>query len=110
MDQVPGVVHVDGTGRLQSVKQEWNSRYYELIREFYELTGVPVVLNTSFNVMGKPIIHSVQDAVSVFMLSGLDAMFLEDMVVEKRPQPAVVNDTEEEAPETAASTGTLASS
>ena len=85
VDRVPGVVHVDGTGRLQSVKEEWNSRYYRLIHEFYQLTGVPLLLNTSFNVMGKPIIHSVEDAVSVFMTSGLDAIVLEDVILEKTP-------------------------
>ncbi len=86
VDRVPGVVHVDGTGRLQSVKEEWNARYYHLIREFHALTGVPLLVNTSFNVMGKPIIHSVEDAVSVLMTSGLDAIVLEDLIVEKPPQ------------------------
>lgn len=83
VDRVPGVVHVDGSGRLQSVKEEWNGRYYHLIREFHALTGVPLLVNTSFNVMGKPIIHSVEDAVSVLMTSGLDAIVLEDLVIEK---------------------------
>ncbi len=92
VDKVPGVVHVDGTGRLHSVKEEWNSRYYRLIHEFYQLTGVPLVLNTSFNVMGKPIIHSVEDAISVFMTSGLDAMVLEDVIIEKAPPPVAPND------------------
>jgi carbamoyltransferase len=50
---VPGVVHEDGTGRLQTVKMEWNEGYYRLIREFHMITGVPIVLNTSFNVIGK---------------------------------------------------------
>jgi carbamoyltransferase len=77
-DKVPGVVHVDGTGRLQSVTREGNLRYYELISAFHRLTGVPLVLNTSFNVMGKPIIHTVEDAVAVFFTSGLDALVIED--------------------------------
>jgi carbamoyltransferase len=81
--KVPGVVHVDGTGRLQSVSRELNPRYHELISHFYRLTGVPMVLNTSFNVMGKPIIHSVEDALAVFFSSGLDALVLEDDVYEK---------------------------
>lgn len=83
INRVPGVVHVDGTGRLQSVKEDWNARYYHLIREFHSLTGVPLLVNTSFNVMGKPIIHSVEDAVSVLMTSGLDAIVLEDLIIEK---------------------------
>jgi carbamoyltransferase len=81
--KVPGVVHEDGTGRLQTVKKEWNERYYNLIKAFYELTGIPLVLNTSYNVMGKPIIHSVEDAIAVFCTSGLDAVVLGDLLIEK---------------------------
>lgn len=82
-DVVPGVVHFDGTGRLQTVKKEWNPQYYRLINAFYEITGVPVLLNTSFNVMGKPIIHSVEDAVAVFATSGIDALFIEGYYLSK---------------------------
>jgi carbamoyltransferase len=82
-DKVPAVVHVDGTGRLQTVREEWNPRYYRLIKEFFNLTGVPVILNTSYNIMGKPIIHSVEDAVSVFYTTGLDALAIEDVLIEK---------------------------
>jgi carbamoyltransferase len=81
--EVPGVVHMDGTGRLQTVRREWNAPYYDLIRHFYELTGIPLVLNTSFNVMGKPISHSVEDAMAVFCTSGLDAIFIDDLLIEK---------------------------
>lgn len=84
-DKVPAVVHVDGTGRLQTVRKDWNPRYDELIREFHRLTGVPIVLNTSLNVMGKPIVHSVEDAVAVLFTSGLDAMVIEDYLIEKSP-------------------------
>lgn len=81
--KVPGVVHVDGTGRLQSVRREYNPRFYELISAFHALTGVPLLLNTSFNVMGKPIVHSVEDAVAVFFTSGLDALVLGDRLFVK---------------------------
>jgi carbamoyltransferase len=83
IDRVPGVVHVNRTGRLQTVRREWNEQYYDLVKEFHALTGVPVVLNTSFNVMGKPIIHSVEDALAVLHTTGLDAVALEDYWVEK---------------------------
>ncbi|WP_158253723.1 carbamoyltransferase family protein [Chromobacterium alticapitis] len=83
MHKVPGVVHEDGTGRLQSVRKEWNERYHRLISHFHQLTGVPLVLNTSFNVMGKPISHSVEDALAVFYTSGLDALFIDDVLIEK---------------------------
>lgn len=82
-DRVPAVVHVNGSGRLQTVKAEWNPRFHDLITEFYHLTGIPIVLNTSFNVMGKPIIHSLEDAVSVFYTTGLDALVIHDYIVTK---------------------------
>ena len=85
-DKLPAVVHVNETGRLQTVKREWNQKFYDLIFAFYEITGVPVVLNTSFNIMGKPIIHSVEDAISVFYTTGLDALVIEDYLIEKQQQ------------------------
>jgi carbamoyltransferase len=65
------------------VKAEWNQRYHDLIRAFFDLTGVPLLLNTSFNVMGKPIIHSVEDAVVVFLTSGLDVLVIDDRLYHK---------------------------
>ncbi len=82
-DKVPAVYHEDGTGRLQTVKRAWNPQFHALISEFYDLTGIPLLLNTSFNVMGKPIIHSVEDALAVFFTSGLDVLVLEDLVILK---------------------------
>lgn len=81
--EVPAVVHVDGTGRLQTVSKELSPRFHELITHFHSLTSVPMVLNTSFNVMGKPIVHSVEDAISVFFTSGIDALVIEDCLFEK---------------------------
>jgi carbamoyltransferase len=81
--KVPAIVHINATGRLQSVRREWNSRYYDLIKAFYDITGVPMLLNTSFNIMGKPIIHSVEDAIGLFYTTGLDALVLEDYLIEK---------------------------
>lgn len=81
---VPAVVHVDGTGRIQTVTREANGRFYELVRKFYEKTGVPIVLNTSFNVMGMPIIETPQDALLCLLSTGLDYCVLEDFIVKKR--------------------------
>ena len=81
--KVPAVVHVDGTGRLQTVKREWNEKYYDLIKAFYDMTGIPLLLNTSLNIMGKPIIHSVEDAIAQFYTTGLDALIIEDCLIEK---------------------------
>src|SRR5262249_43643297 len=72
--QVPAVVHADGTGRLQTVKQSWNPLFHRLIEAFHQRTGVPMLVNTSFNVMGRPIVHSVADALTVFHTTGLDAL------------------------------------
>ncbi len=80
---VPAVVHEDATGRLQSVTAERNPRYHALISAFHALTGVPVILNTSFNIMGKPILHSAEDAILMFYTSGLDALVIEDWLLVK---------------------------
>ncbi len=81
--KVPAVVHANSSGRLQTVKKEWNEPYYRLISEFHKITGIPILLNTSLNVMGKPIIHSVEDAIALFFTTGLDAMVIEDYLILK---------------------------
>jgi carbamoyltransferase len=80
---VPGVVHADGTGRLQSVRRDWNPRFHDLIEAFRALTGIPLLLNTSLNVMGKPIAHSLEDCLGVFLTTGIDALVVDDILVEK---------------------------
>lgn len=81
--RVPAVVHEDATGRLQSVTAERNARYHALISAFHAITGVPVILNTSFNIMGKPILHTAEDAILMFYTSGLDALVVEDWLLVK---------------------------
>ena len=80
-EKVPAVVHEDGTGRLQTVKEDWNPLFYRLLRSFYEKTGVPVLANTSFNVMGKPIVHSVEDAITVFSTTGMDYLVIDRYLI-----------------------------
>jgi carbamoyltransferase len=64
-------------------------KFYRLISEFRAITGIPLLLNTSFNIMGKPIIHSVEDAMGLFHTTGLDALVIEDILIEKEePAPA----------------------
>lgn len=82
-DLVPAVVHVDGTGRLQTVDAGDNPRFYELIKRFYERTGVPIILNTSYNVMGEPIIETPEDALWALLYTGLDFCVLGDQIVGK---------------------------
>ncbi len=81
--RVPAVVHRDGTGRLQSVTRALNPLFERLIRAFHERTGVPLLLNTSLNVMGKPIVHTVEDAVTVFLTTGLDSLVIERWILTK---------------------------
>lgn len=80
-ERIAAVCHVDGTGRLQTVKQDWNPRFYQLINCFYQQTHIPMLLNTSFNVMGKPLIHSLDDALAVFLSTGLDALVVNDYLI-----------------------------
>ncbi len=82
-DRIPAVVHRNGTGRIQTVKEEWNPLYYCLIHNFYKKTGIPVLLNTSFNIMGKPIIHSVEDAITVFYTTGMDYLVIGNYILYK---------------------------
>lgn len=82
-DLVPAVVHVDGTGRLQTLTKENNGRFYELVNEFYRRTGVPILLNTSFNVAGQPIVETPADAVACLLQTDLDCCVFEDRIVFK---------------------------
>ena len=82
---IPAVTHEDGTGRVQTVTEEHNGRYYRLIRAFHRLTGVPVVINTSFNVRGEPIVCSPQDAYHTFVNTGIDALVIGDFIVTHKP-------------------------
>jgi len=83
---IPAVVHVDGTSRVQTVTKEANPVYERLLRHFYQLTGVPAVLNTSFNLKGDPIVNDVRDAVQTFFTSGLDALVIGSFCVSKHEQ------------------------
>jgi carbamoyltransferase len=82
---VPGVVHVDGTGRIQTLTAEENGLFYELVRRFHQKTGVPILINTSFNVMDEPIVETPEDAIWCFLSTGIDACVLEGRIVTKQP-------------------------
>jgi len=83
---VPAITHVDGTGRLQTVRRDTNPRYHRLISAFADATGVPMVLNTSFNLRGEPIVNTPAEAFNTFMQSGMDVLVLGDYVVDKTPR------------------------
>jgi carbamoyltransferase len=81
-DAIPGVTHVDGTARIQTVQREFNPRYYDLINAFYALTGVPMLLNTSFNCQ-EPIVETPEDAIATFNKCGLDILVIGDYIIRK---------------------------
>ncbi|HEU4835832.1 MAG TPA: carbamoyltransferase C-terminal domain-containing protein, partial [Pyrinomonadaceae bacterium] len=83
-NEVPAIVHVDGTGRIQTLTRENNGRFYDLVRKFHEKTGVPILLNTSFNRMGQPIIETPADAIACLLNTGLDCCVFEDRIVFKK--------------------------
>jgi carbamoyltransferase len=80
--EIPAVTHVDGSGRLQTVSQSVNPRYYQLIDDFYKLTGVPVVLNTSFN-ENEPIVCTPRHAIDCFLKTKMDVLYLENQCVRR---------------------------
>ena len=81
--QIPSVVHVDGSGRLQTVTEQLNLLYYSLIEEFHTLTGVPVVINTSFNDNGEPIANSPRHAIDCTLNTGIDALIIGNYILRK---------------------------
>ena len=80
--QVPAVNHL-GTGRLQSVRREWNPRYYDLMYQFGQATGVPILINTSFNLRGEPIVNTPANALKTFGNSGIDTLVMSKYIVRK---------------------------
>ena len=82
--KIPAVTHVDGTGRLQSVAKNVNSLYYELINEFYQLTKVPVIINTSMNVMGEPIVNTPEQAYAMILKTDMDYIILGSYILGKK--------------------------
>ena len=83
---IPAVTHVDYSARVQTVTKERNNRYYDLILKFKEKTGCPVLVNTSFNVRGEPIVNSPLDAFNCFMGTDLDYLVIGNCVLEKKNQ------------------------
>jgi len=82
-DKIPAVTHVDGTGRVQTVSKDSNPLYYELISEFYRITGVPVVVNTSMNVKGEPIVNTPEEAYNMLMKTDMDYLVLGNYIISK---------------------------
>jgi carbamoyltransferase len=85
--QIPAVRHVDGTARIQTINRTQNPIYYDLLQAFYQETGIPVLVNTSFNTRGEPIVNSPRDAVECFWTSPLDALVIGPFLLEKPGAP-----------------------
>ncbi len=85
--EVPAITHVDYSARIQSVSKETNPRYYNLIKKFFEKTGCPILVNTSFNVRGEPIVCSPNDAYTCFMRTDIDVLVLNNYLLVKEEQP-----------------------
>jgi carbamoyltransferase len=80
---IPAVTHVDHTARIQTVSYENHPDFYDLIKAFYELTGCPCVVNTSFNRMDEPIVNTPQHAIDCFMQTGMDVLVIENFIIVK---------------------------
>ncbi len=89
--QIPAVTHVDYSARIQTVRRETNPLYWEIIEAFRQRTGCPVIVNTSFNVRGEPIVCTPQDSYRCFMRTEMDFLVLETCVLDKKEQPAFLD-------------------
>jgi len=89
--RLPAITHVDYSARIQTVDAERHGRYHRLMRRFYERTGCPVVVNTSFNIRGEPIVCTPEDALRCFLATDMDALVVEDFVLLKSEQPAGID-------------------
>src|SRR5690606_13337964 len=84
---VPAITHVDYSARVQTVDPDRHGRYYKLIKKFEERTGCPVIINTSFNVRGEPIVCSPEHAYRCFLATNMDVLVIENFVLLKEDQP-----------------------
>lgn len=82
-EKLPSITHIDGTARLQTVKQQTSPLFHELIKEFEKIKGIPVVINTSFNVNGEPMVLSPQDALRCFYTTGIDSLVMGNFIINK---------------------------
>ncbi len=90
---IPAVTHVDYSARIQTVHPETNPRFYQLLDEFEKITQCPLLINTSFNVRGEPIVCSIEDAYRCFMRTEMDYLIIENFILSKKDQPHFVQDT-----------------
>jgi carbamoyltransferase len=92
--EIPAVTHVDYSARIQTVRRETNPLYWDIIDAFQKKTGCPVIVNTSFNVRGEPIVCTPADSYRCFMRTEMDFLVLENFVLDKKDQPRLEEDTD----------------
>jgi carbamoyltransferase len=90
--EIPAVTHIDYSARIQTVHRETNPLFHKLLTRFYEKTGCPVLVNTSFNVRGEPIVESPKDAYTCFMRTDMDALVMGKFLIMKQDQPVIADD------------------
>lgn len=94
---IPAVTHVDGSGRLQSIRRHQNHLYYDLIKKFGSLSGIPILINTSFNIRGEPIVCTPYDAYKCMMGTGIDYLIMNKFLIRRKDNPQDMWDCEKEA-------------
>ena len=94
-EKIPAVTHVDGSGRLQTIKKNHNPLYYELIKEFGRLSSIPILINTSFNIRGEPIVCTPHDAYMCMMGTEIDCLVMEDFLIFRQENPQDIWDAEQ---------------
>ena len=92
--KIPSVTHVDGSGRLQTIRRNQNPLYYDLIKEFGKISGIPILINTSFNIRGEPIVCTPSDAYKCMMGTGIDYLLIGDFLVKREDNPQDMWDSE----------------
>ncbi len=96
-DKIPSVTHVDGSGRLQTIRRHQNPLYYDLIKEFGRLSGIPILINTSFNIRGEPIVCTPYDAYKCMMGTGIDYLVMDKFLIKREDNPQDIWDSEKYA-------------
>lgn len=94
-NKIPSVTHVDGSGRLQTIRKKQNTLYYEVIKEFGKLSKIPILINTSFNIRGEPIVCTPKDAYKCMMGTGIDYLVLDKFLIKREDNPKDIWDSEE---------------
>ena len=93
-EKIPSVTHVDGSGRLQTIRKHQNPLYYDTIKEFGKLSGIPILINTSFNIRGEPIVCTPYDAYKCMMGTGIDYLVIDRFLIKRKDNPQHIWDSE----------------